>query len=86
MVSQLTEENMKQSLKDVGCDPSTVKEFLISYQKEDTKKQILFLKCQRCMILEHLHQIQKNIDCLDYLIYIIKKGEENEKIFSNINK
>ena len=31
------------------------------------------LKCQRCRLIEDLHKQQKKVDCLDYLIYQLKK-------------
>ena len=31
------------------------------------------LQCHRCCLLDKLHEEQKKIDCLDYLIYTLKK-------------
>ena len=35
---------------------------------------IQMLRCQRCHLMEKLHREQQKVDCLDYLIYQIKKG------------
>lgn len=71
-MNQLSKERIKQNLEDAGCETQTIETFLKYRENETLQKQILFLKCQRCGVLEELHQVQKKIDCLDYLIYILK--------------
>lgn len=79
MSNPLSKENIQKNLLDAGCDIDVIEKFLEYRQKEGTSKQILFLKCQRCQLLEGLHQVQKSVDCLDYLIYMIKKEEESHE-------
>ena len=44
-----------------------------------TKEMYQFLKLHRCKLLKTVHQEQKKIDYLDYLVYMLKKEEsENE--------
>ncbi len=38
---------------------------------------IRMLRCQRCRMMEVLHKEQQKVDCLDYLIYQLKKCEDN---------
>ncbi|WP_041139816.1 hypothetical protein [Beduini massiliensis] len=79
-MNPLSKENIKCNLKDAGCENQTIETFLEYRKNESLQKQILFLKCQRCGLLEELHQVQKKIDCLDYLIYMLKQEDEhNEK-------
>lgn len=77
-MNQLSKERIKQNLEDAGCETQTIETFLKYRENETLQKQILFLKCQRCGVLEELHQFQKKIDCLDYLIYILKVEMTNK--------
>lgn len=74
MKNQLSKEQIVRNLKDAGCDETQIEAFIKCAKQEDVKKQILFLKCQRCSLLEELHDAQKRIDCLDYLIYTLNKS------------
>lgn len=76
MINQLSKENIEQNLRDAGCDIHSIEEFMNCRENYSVQKQILFLKCQKCGLLEKLHEAQKNIDCLDYLIYMIKKESD----------
>lgn len=73
MINQLLEKNIEQNLHDAGCDDHAIEKFLEYRKNASLEKQILFLKCQRCKLLDNLHLVQKKIDCLDYLIYMLKK-------------
>ncbi|MFQ9924066.1 MAG: hypothetical protein ACLRVU_11160 [Beduini sp.] len=77
-MNQLSKESIKRNLEDAGCETQTIETFLNYRETETLQKQILFLKCQRCGLLEELHQAQKKIDCLDYLIYILKVEMTNK--------
>ncbi len=79
-MNQLSKERIKQNLEDAGCETQTIETFLKYRENETLQKQILFLKCQRCGVLEELHQVQKKIDCLDYLIYILKVEMTNKDV------
>lgn len=80
MDNQITACNIINNLKDAGFNNKQIDEFMKIYENKDLHRQILFLKCQRCALLESLHDAQKRIDCLDYLIYMLKKeGLKNEK-------
>lgn len=72
MNNQLTACNIISNLEDAGFNNEQIDEFMKFYKNKDLQRQILFLKCQRCTLLERLHEAQKRIDCLDYLIYILK--------------
>lgn len=77
MVNQLSKENIIQNLKDIGCSSKQIADLMNYYTSGDIKQLIQVLKCQRCYLLDALHDAQKKIDCLDYLIYQLKKGEVN---------
>lgn len=79
-MNQLSKESIKCNLEDAGCETQTIETFLKYRENETLQKQILFLKCQRCGLLEELHQVQKKIDCLDYLIYTLKVEMTNKEV------
>ncbi|EEG30503.1 hypothetical protein CLOSTMETH_01844 [[Clostridium] methylpentosum DSM 5476] len=62
-----------QNLKDAGCDPKTVEQFLLLRKAGDRKEQLKLLSIHRKQLLDKVHREEKRIDCLDYLVYQIKK-------------
>lgn len=75
-------EQLLPCLKDIGCSKEMIIAFEDSCKKEDIKKQMMLLKAHRCTLLEKIHADQKQIDCVDYLLYTIKqscKCEEETK-------
>lgn len=73
----MTEDKNKiiENLKAANCNDSLIKEFF--QLKTDGKLRLL--SQHRKNLLEALHKNQKQIDCLDYLIFNIEKykGEIN---------
>lgn len=62
-----------QNLKDAGCDPKTVEQFLLLRKAGDRKEQLKLLSIHRKQLLDKVQREEKRIDCLDYLVYQIKK-------------
>ncbi|MFQ6793115.1 hypothetical protein [Thomasclavelia sp.] len=73
MIDVLTKEQIKRNLVDIGCNQKQIESFMNDYDHNDLKKLILFLKKQRCCLLQELHEEQKKIDYLDYLVYALNK-------------
>lgn len=68
-----------QNLKDAGCERDTIENFM-EYAKEDkVGEQLKLLVKHRCLLLDKVHEEQKKIDCLDYLIYQIQKQRNERK-------
>lgn len=65
----IAEEMLITNLKDAGCDDKTIAAFLQYRQTNDQSKQMNLLKKQRNSLLDKIHEDQKAIDCLDYLLY-----------------
>lgn len=66
-------ESIRQNLMDAGCAPQ-VMELCMDFAKEGRlSEMVLELKKHRNHLLDALHKDQKQIDCLDYLLYRIKK-------------
>lgn len=75
MVVKITEENkfVIRNLKDAGCDDLIIEKFLQLQNERKTKEQLNLLSRQRTSLLQELHESQKRIDCLDFLIFSMKK-------------
>lgn len=58
------------NLTDAGCGANTAERYVNS-DSEKEKKRIL--DNHRKKLLDNLHKCQKQIDCLDYLIYSERK-------------
>lgn len=71
-----TEQNntaIIQNLKDAGCDESMIKIFMETIQNGKTKDGLKLLAIHRRSLLDGIHKEQKQIDCLDYLVYALQK-------------
>ena len=67
-------EAIIQNLKDAGCTNTFISDFLYCYDKNDHEKQIEILENWRNNLLKQIHEKEKKISCLDYLIYKLQKG------------
>lgn len=67
-----------QNLIDAGCDAQTTEQCM-SFLKEGEISQMLpVLSEYRAALLNSVHIGQKQIDCLDFLIYKLKNKNEKE--------
>ena len=62
-----------QNLQDAGCDNELILAFMKLKEQRTLKLQLNLLAKQRKLLLDIVHDHQKKLDCLDYLIYNIKK-------------
>ncbi len=60
-----TDVETRQNLKAAGCSAKTIETFF-SYQ--ETEKKILLLERQRRKLLDDVHDKERKIICLDYLM------------------
>ena len=68
------QEHTIRNMKDAGCSEDTIHRFLLCYQAGDIKGELKVLENHRQTLLDEIHKGQKEIDCLDYLIYQIEKS------------
>lgn len=72
------EQNLKQSimqnLKDAGCDVKIVDKFFELFLKKEKREAIDLLEKHRKKLLEKIHQDEKKLDSLDYLILDLKNN------------
>lgn len=66
--------DLKQNLSDAGCCSKFISDFLNNCNNKE--KQLEMLCCYRKSILKKLHACQKQLDCLDYLAYMLKKKDD----------
>ena len=76
MMYSESREAVVQNLKDAGCSPDTIKDFLLYFDREQKEEQITLLEKHRRELLNVVHKAEKKIYCLDYLIYQIKNEKE----------
>ncbi len=64
---------LRENLTDAGCDPELVERFMALVERGDGERGLELLAKHRKCLLDRCHAEQKKIDCLDYLIYQMKK-------------
>lgn len=67
-----------QNLKDAGCDAKTIRECMTWVDRGDFWGMLPILINYRKALLGTVRAGQKQLDCLDYLIYTIKKRKAEE--------
>lgn len=71
-----SDEAIIQNLKDAGCNDKIIQSFMIDLEQEKNSDGIKLLRKHRRVLLDNLHEWQKKIDCLDYLLYQMTKEKE----------
>lgn len=67
----------KQILSDIGCNPNEIKAFINSDNKSIKLKT---LEAKRLELLNDYHLAGRRIDCLDYLVAeICKESDSNDR-------
>ena len=68
-----------QNLEDAGCDPETVAQFMEAGMAGNRQNQLKLLEQHRKRLLESVHQNEKRIDCLDYLVFQMNQEQKEEE-------
>lgn len=68
-----TQGIFRQNLMDAGCDPELVRHCAALAQQKETFELMRVLSRHRKALLDAVHQNEKRIDCLDYLIHTLEK-------------
>lgn len=68
-----------QNLQDAGCDAQTVQACMALAEAGNASRMLGLLLKHRATLCQTVRAEQKKVDCLDYLIYALKKGAENPK-------
>ena len=66
-------QDLVLNLEAAGFEKAAIDEYLACWQRGEIKEQLELLSKQRGAILDRVHWAEKQIACLDYLVYQIKK-------------
>ncbi len=66
----------RQNLLDAGCGSDTITQCVALARANEQAKLLCVLACHRRELLDTVHENEKHIDCLDYLVYQIEKQKQ----------
>lgn len=69
---------LRQNLIDAGCSVDAVQTCMALAQEKKTAELMRILSRHRRTLLDTLHQSEKRIDCLDYLVYTLEKQNKSK--------
>ena len=67
------QDKIIQNLKDANCNNNLISKFLELEKSNKVNEQLKLRSIHRKNLLDTLHENQKQIECLDYLIFTIKQ-------------
>lgn len=65
-----------QNLKDAGCNEEMIQSFIQLQALGEMERMFKLLSKQRRALLDGVHENQRKLDCLDYLLYQMKKYQQ----------
>lgn len=68
-----TKKQLEECLSDAGCSEKDKAEILQYYADGDMQEMIRLLRVHRKAALDTIHTGEKQISCLDYLLYQLEK-------------
>ncbi len=74
-----TDGILRQNLVDAGCGPEIIRQCMALARKRDQAELMRILSRHRRTLLDTVHQNEKRIDCLDYLVYTMEKQQGESK-------
>lgn len=76
LVDYGSREAVIQNLKDAGCTQEMMECIMTHLDKDDMGELLKLLEHHRSGLLGTVHEREKQIACLDYLVYQIKRNKE----------
>ena len=61
-------------MKDAGCGEETIIKVCRMYADGQAKDAVKALRKHRCSLMEQMHESQRKIDCLDFLVRQMEKS------------
>ena len=85
MEARMVPQAVLQNLRDAGCSNDIIKQYCEMEAQERSidlihRDQQRLLAKQRKELLDDLHQCQRKLDCLDFLLYQMKNQWENAEL------
>lgn len=70
----LEHARLLRNLKDAGCGPLPTARILALRENGNQREILRILACHRRRLLEKVHAAQKELDCLDYLVFNLQQN------------
>ncbi|WP_281520506.1 hypothetical protein [Massilicoli timonensis] len=67
-----------QNLIDAGCSKDMIDDLMKQLAEDDMESLLQMLEKHRACLLSMVHQKEKQIDCVDYLVYQIKRSKQEK--------
>ena len=67
-----------QNLIDAGCSKDMIDDLMKQLAEDDMESLLQMLEQHRACLLSMVHQKEKQIDCVDYLVYQIQRSKEEK--------
>ena len=64
---------LRENMKDAGCDPEMIRRCEVLAWGEKQGELMRVLSQHRRALLDAVHENERRIDCLDYLVYQLEK-------------
>ncbi|MCM1225955.1 MAG: hypothetical protein NC320_00840 [Clostridium sp.] len=72
-----TEKQLEECLTDAGCSKKEKAEILQCYSEHNIQQTIRLLRMHRKVALDTIHTGEKQLGCLDYLVFQLEKESKN---------
>lgn len=69
----MEKEHIAECLKDAGCNDIEIRDMTERFNSGDMQAFLRMLNSHRKSVLDTLHKNEKQLSCLDYLIFQIEK-------------
>ena len=66
-------EQLMQGLSDAGCDAAACMAIGSLFEAGNTREMLRRMKLRRCELVEEMHDSQRKVDRMDYLIHAQEK-------------
>lgn len=70
-----TEAKLRCYMKDCGCDAEQTEEYLKLASEGCSQDQIYLLKRHRSQVMNQLHDVTRQVDCIDFVIHELEQEE-----------
>ena len=61
-------EQLIQGLSEAGCSKKTAERIGALYEAGSYDEVLRQMKVQRCVLIDEMHESQRKVDCMDFLI------------------
>ena len=69
----LPNQAVMENLENAGCSSEDIEQFCRLARENRRPEQLRLLSRHRRLLLEEVHQCQRKLDCLDFLVYRMRK-------------